>query len=997
MIRLKRLYAHNFKQLQEIELRFPDAARVLVQGKNEAGKSTLFEAVFFALFGAPLVTEAGARGIEDLIAYGVEKARVELDLSCDNRTFKIARTIVRGKANVWELDVERDGQACEEIRGNNAVNKRLIAELGFDGESLLNTCFVEQKKLEKLEGLNRSKREESLAKLLNLDALVEMENSFKIRAEDKQELERLKKRVELADIQTELPACENELVSIEGKLKLVDLRRAVEGAAAEARAVKQLDAEICDLIAKRDAAAERLERMDALKEAMLRVRDARNVAQSIAEGMSEIQRLETEQSTARHLAEQGLPLQTRARSLQRLAGFLGRLEPIRAAQARGADRVAELTSAQARWLELAATIEREEQMLLHLEAQQRNYEIGEVLGEWIATRGAIVDPGEIQSRVKAKEAERDRLSQQFRREVYGLSALLLAFVLGAILAPALLVGFIGLAVLTLVVLSVRVMLLWRESGRAAEALGQAQGEVRLREATNEMQTAKLKQVEAKLAQFNIPVPETADLAQSRRVEIARAMENKTLEELHAAQEPTRERLMHARVLLGELSQQSALGQPPPRASLESLQGNLNTSQRLSQKAEGILARRQPQVESLAQALGVALDVNEIQRSLYQVDAQLQQLERHAQEVDRLAQEITRRQEQVQTLLERAREGYVQGRVLKTDSPEWSAALTVDDYNALGKWLRSEYDAMGGEAAIRAARQVEGDLGRRQGERESRARNAAALITRTQELLGEIGQGALLAQVPELEELEELRERFQTVDLGDEAVLRVQQREHVGRVHSLQDRQRQLDQDLGLAGTTLDPQACHAEYQDKAREALVRERGVQIVSLARRRIVQKVLPATMDYMRRILPTLTLDRYHDAQLDNESYKIQVWDERAGGVFKEKNIFSGGTKDQFSLALRLAFALATLPQERGTAPSFIFLDEPLGSFDQERAEALIYLLTEGEIARAFDQVFLISHVHVDERLFSHRVVLENGRVAFTDLPSERAAEDGIAAAAG
>ncbi len=996
MIRLKRLYANNFKQLQEIELRFPDAARILVQGKNEAGKSTLFEAVFFALFGAPLVTESGARGLEDLVAYGIEKARVELDLSCDNRTFKIARTIVRGKPNVWELDVAHAGQAREEIRGNNAVNKRLIAELGFDGESLLNTCFVEQKKLEKLEGLNRGKREESLAKLLNLDALVEMENSLKIRAEDRQELERLKKRVELADIQAELPACENELANVEGKLKLIDLRRAVEGAAAEAQAVRQLDAEICDLMAKRDEAAKRLERMDALKEAMLRVRDARNVAQSIADGLSEIERLQHERAAARHLAEQGLPLQARGHSLGRLAHFAARLEPIRAALARSTARVAELTNAQALWLELNATIEREEQMLLHLETQRRHYEIGEILGEWIAARGAVVDPGEIQSRIKTKELERDRLARRFRREVLGLSALLLAFVLGAMLAPALAVGFIFLAVLTLAVLSVRVMLLWRESGRAAQALGQAQGEAGLRQATNELQMAQLKQIEGRLAQFGIAIPETLALAQSRRVEIARTMEIKTLAELRAAEESTRERLMHARVLVDGLNQQRTPGQSPAPASVESLQNERVANQQFGEKAEGILARRQPQLESLAQALGVTTDANEIQRARYKVDAQCQQLERHAQEVERLAQEITRRHAQVLSLLERAREGYAQGRALTADAPEWSAALTVEDYNALGKWLRGEYDAMGGEAAVRAARQVEGDLGRRQGERESRARNAAGFITHTQELLAEIGQGERLSKVPELEELDELRERFQTVDLGDEAVLRVQQREHVGRVHSLQDRQTHLEQDLGLAGATLNPQACHAEYQDKAREALVRERGVQIVSLARRRIVQKVLPATMDYMRRILPTLTLDRYHDAQLDNESYKIQVWDERAGGVFKEKNIFSGGTKDQFSLALRLAFALATLPQERGTAPSFIFLDEPLGSFDQERAEALIYLLTQGEIARAFDQIFLISHVHVDERLFSHRVVLENGRVAFTDLPGERAADGGIATAA-
>ncbi len=99
--------------------------------------------------------------------------------------------------------------------------------------------------------------------------------------------------------------------------------------------------------------------------------------------------------------------------------------------------------------------------------------------------------------------------------------------------------------------------------------------------------------------------------------------------------------------------------------------------------------------------------------------------------------------------------------------------------------------------------------------------------------------------------------------------------------------------------------------------------------------------------------------------------------------KNIFSGGTKDQFSLALRLAFALATLPAERGAAPSFIFLDEPLGSFDQERARKLLYLLVEGEIARSFDQIFLISHVQVDPGLFDYHITLDDGRVVESDLP--------------
>jgi len=434
-------------------------------------------------------------------------------------------------------------------------------------------------------------------------------------------------------------------------------------------------------------------------------------------------------------------------------------------------------------------------------------------------------------------------------------------------------------------------------------------------------------------------------------------------------------------VLGELQRQNSI------ADGVKVRQEHEQCERAARKAEAILARWQPRAQASAQSLGVELDANAIQRTRFQIDAEIDQMKRRANDVARLGQEIARREQQVQSLAARARDAFEKARTLKVDMPAWNPSLQIEDYNTFGKELRGDYDMLGGETVVKEAREIEGELGRRQGERATRAQNVALLVARTQELLVEIGQPNALSSPPGLRELGELSERLRGIELGDEATLRAQHRELVGRVHSLRDRQAQLERELGLEGAALDRAACRAEWEDQSRQTRVRERGVEIVSVARRRIVQKVLPATMDYMRRILPALTRDRYHDAQLDPESYKIQVWDERAsdGGAFKEKNIFSGGTKDQFSLALRLAFALATLPQERGTAPSFIFLDEPLGSFDDERADALIYLLTEGEIAQAFDQIFLISHVRVDERLFTHRVGMENGRVAFTDLPTE------------
>jgi DNA repair protein SbcC/Rad50 len=55
VITLKQLQAENFKGLCSVDLMFPERGSVLIEGQNEAGKSTLFEAVYVALYGKPLV------------------------------------------------------------------------------------------------------------------------------------------------------------------------------------------------------------------------------------------------------------------------------------------------------------------------------------------------------------------------------------------------------------------------------------------------------------------------------------------------------------------------------------------------------------------------------------------------------------------------------------------------------------------------------------------------------------------------------------------------------------------------------------------------------------------------------------------------------------------------------------------------------------------------------------------------------------------------------
>ena len=178
-----------------------------------------------------------------------------------------------------------------------------------------------------------------------------------------------------------------------------------------------------------------------------------------------------------------------------------------------------------------------------------------------------------------------------------------------------------------------------------------------------------------------------------------------------------------------------------------------------------------------------------------------------------------------------------------------------------------------------------------------------------------------------------------------------------------------------------PQEYKKEIDRLEEDIRVREIAVHILQESTKRIISNVLPDTERNMNLLLPVLTAGRYHDARI-SEDYKIEVWDEEAGR-YVGKNIFSGGTKDQMSLALRLAFAIASLPQERGTSPGFLFMDEPLSSFDEERTQSLIDLVTIGELAKIFPQICIISHSKsFDPGAFQYFIRMEDGRVTSSNL---------------
>jgi len=229
-------------------------------------------------------------------------------------------------------------------------------------------------------------------------------------------------------------------------------------------------------------------------------------------------------------------------------------------------------------------------------------------------------------------------------------------------------------------------------------------------------------------------------------------------------------------------------------------------------------------------------------------------------------------------------------------------------------------------------------------------------------LPELGEISFSSEL--LNRTREEREKLLQEISAKEATLKSEQDSH-------NEGKRFLEEHKDVEERAKEQEAKVAELEKRLKVAKLALDGVEKTAEALR---ERVRPNVEAYMSRILPTITLGRYKAVQLDEE-FRLRVWDPEAG-EFKERDVFSGGTEDQFLLSMRLAFALALLPEVKGIHPEFMFLDEPLGSSDEARREGILKLLNT-ELSQSFKQIFLVSHISGLDEQVKHIIRLENGGV--------------------
>jgi len=171
MVRLLSLEASNFKRLNlqhPLEL---GEGITLITGQNESGKSTILDAILFALF-TRTIRPGGTPRDEDILQYGTNKLTLSLSFMVEDRRFVVERRIYRTKPNEATLNERLPNGSLRTIATKVKSVTDEIANLlgGLTFDEIVGSNVVAQKELNKIVEQRRADRIGVINAFLNLES-----------------------------------------------------------------------------------------------------------------------------------------------------------------------------------------------------------------------------------------------------------------------------------------------------------------------------------------------------------------------------------------------------------------------------------------------------------------------------------------------------------------------------------------------------------------------------------------------------------------------------------------------------------------------------------------------------------------------------------------------------------------------------------------------------------------------------------------------------------
>jgi len=173
-MRLTRIELRDFLGYEALDLDLSGLSSLVVAGENMAGKSTLLDAVTWALFDQ--FHRPGVRSVDRLVRDGAEVAHVRIEFIVGDHLIEVIREKPRGKTGTLALVVDGSNQT----QHTTAETFKAIEKwVGLPLDALLAGPFMVQKQSDAFMAAQPRDRKDLLIHLLGLDAYEELHERAK--------------------------------------------------------------------------------------------------------------------------------------------------------------------------------------------------------------------------------------------------------------------------------------------------------------------------------------------------------------------------------------------------------------------------------------------------------------------------------------------------------------------------------------------------------------------------------------------------------------------------------------------------------------------------------------------------------------------------------------------------------------------------------------------------------------------------------------------------
>ncbi len=220
MIPVKLTISGFLSYREPAEIDFTGIHVACITGRNGAGKSTMLDAMTWALFGE-------ARKNDDSVIndYAPDQtAKVDFEFRYENASYLARRQKTRGKSTIAEFFIRsEDGSTWRSLSEKRVAdtNKRICDILHLDYRTFINVSFFLQGKADQFTGQNASERKKILSNILDLDVWEEYKaKTSELRKETEMSVQQLDRLIrESEDELKEEPARRERLDAIREQIR----------------------------------------------------------------------------------------------------------------------------------------------------------------------------------------------------------------------------------------------------------------------------------------------------------------------------------------------------------------------------------------------------------------------------------------------------------------------------------------------------------------------------------------------------------------------------------------------------------------------------------------------------------------------------------------------------------------------------------------------------------------------------------------------------------